>query len=142
MFTHKVERLLIVINDYVISACTAAIYRAVMSLSGIKHASVSLITNSLDVTYDPLLITPSAIVNTVSDMGYDVVKWDHIETNQLSQVTGTKDDRTVELKVEGMMCGWVKFVFVAAPVITLFTVNARVVLMSPLNPSTSFHSPP
>ncbi len=113
-----------------------------MSLSGIKHASVSLITNSLDVTYDPLLITPSAIVNTVSDMGYDVVKWDHIETNQLSQVTGTKDDRTVELKVEGMMCGWVKFVFVAAPVITLFTVNARVVLMSPLNPSTSFHSPP
>ena len=57
----------------------------------------------MDVTYDPSLATPSAIVNVVSDLGYDVVNWDHIEANQLSRVT--KDVRTIELKVEGMMCG-------------------------------------
>ena len=65
--------------------------------------SISLITNSMDATYDPSALTPSAIVNTVTDLGYDVLKWDHIEAEQHSQAT--RDDRTIELNIEGMVSG-------------------------------------
>ncbi len=55
----------------------------------------------MDVTYNPSAMTPSAIVNTVTDLGYEVLKWDHIETKQLAQTT--RNDRTIELNVEGMV---------------------------------------
>ncbi|KAF8338092.1 E1-E2 ATPase-domain-containing protein [Cantharellus anzutake] len=85
------------------SSCTGAIQNLVSQLPGVKNLTISLLTNSMDITYDPSTLTPLIISNTIGEIGYEVIKWDHIETEQSSQAT--KDGRSVELKVQGMMCG-------------------------------------
>ncbi|KAF8338088.1 haloacid dehalogenase-like hydrolase-domain-containing protein [Cantharellus anzutake] len=83
------------------SASTAAIQNAVSQLPGVNNLTISLITNSMDITHDPSTLTPTVISSTIRDLGYEVLSWDHIETGQSSQAT--KDERIVELKVQGMV---------------------------------------
>ncbi|KAF8338086.1 E1-E2 ATPase-domain-containing protein [Cantharellus anzutake] len=83
------------------SACTGAIQDVVSQLPGVKNFTISLMTNSMDITYDPSALTPAAISSTIGDMGYEVPKWCHIETEQSSQAI--KAERIVELKVEGVI---------------------------------------
>ena len=52
------------------SACSAAVERSVRKVEGVGEVSVSLMTNSMKVDYDPAKTDEAAIVAAVSDAGY------------------------------------------------------------------------
>ncbi len=53
------------------AACEAAVTRAVSKLDGVDHAVVSLMTNSMDVEFQPNALTPSEIEHAVEQAGYE-----------------------------------------------------------------------
>ena len=52
------------------AACVSSVEKAVCSLDGVESASVSLMTNSLDIIYDDSLLSPNDIINAVKNKGY------------------------------------------------------------------------
>lgn len=52
------------------AACEAAVRRAVSKLDGVEKAEVSLLANSMDVSFDPSKASPAAIEKAVADAGY------------------------------------------------------------------------
>ena len=52
------------------AACSSAITKSVTSLKGVKNVNVSLLSNTMTVTYDPSILTISQIKETVLSLGY------------------------------------------------------------------------
>lgn len=52
------------------SACSAHVEKAVSKVEGVSAVAVSLLTNSMSVTYDPDTATPETIIQAVKDGGY------------------------------------------------------------------------
>ena len=52
------------------SACSAHVEKAVNKLEGVKHAEVSLMTNSMTAEYDEAALTPQDIIQAVVQAGY------------------------------------------------------------------------
>jgi len=52
------------------SACSAHVEKAVKKLNGVSDVSVSLLTNSMYVTYDESKLGADAIVSAVEKSGY------------------------------------------------------------------------
>jgi len=57
------------------AACQAAVEKAVCAINGTEEVSVSLMTNSMTVTFDENLINDEIIFKTVSDAGYSAGVW-------------------------------------------------------------------
>ena len=55
------------------AACAANIERALKKLPGVGAAGVNYATNRATVTFDPAVLTVPAIVETIRDVGYDVL---------------------------------------------------------------------
>lgn len=53
------------------SACQAAVSREVSKLDGVSGADVNLLSNTMDVHYDPETVDPERIIKAVRDAGYD-----------------------------------------------------------------------
>ena len=52
--------------------CRTAIERAVGALSGVQSCAVDVPTQHVSVTYDPSLVTPHQVVETLEEEGYPV----------------------------------------------------------------------
>ncbi|MBP3377782.1 MAG: heavy metal translocating P-type ATPase [Clostridia bacterium] len=57
------------------AACQAAVEKCVLSLDGVEEASVSLMTNSMTLTYDNSILTEEKIFSSVGDAGYSAGPW-------------------------------------------------------------------
>ena len=53
------------------AACQARVQGALQSMPGVTDAAVNLMTHSATVTYDPVSVTPAAVVDRVRSTGYD-----------------------------------------------------------------------
>lgn len=52
------------------AACSASVERSVRRLAGVSDVNVSLLTNSMQVEYDPTAVGPDAIISAVKSAGY------------------------------------------------------------------------
>ena len=52
------------------AACSAHVEKSVRKLAGVSDVSVSLLTNSMEVQFDPAAVTPDAICKAVASGGY------------------------------------------------------------------------
>ena len=52
------------------AACSAHVEKSVRKLEGVSDVSVSLLTNSMEVQFDPDTVTPDAICKAVASGGY------------------------------------------------------------------------
>ena len=52
------------------AACSAHVEKSVRKLEGVSDVSVSLLTNSMEVQFDPAAVTPDAICRAVASGGY------------------------------------------------------------------------
>lgn len=55
------------------ASCSANVERQLASLSGVQSVSVSLVSRSALVEYDPTVVSLSTMKKTVNDIGYDLV---------------------------------------------------------------------
>jgi copper chaperone CopZ len=85
----------------VFSACVTTIEQAIGSMPSVDNVSLSLIHNTLKFSYDPSLVSKSAIIDTIGDLGYDATEWEDGDVGDSNQI---KNERTVTLEVEGMFC--------------------------------------
>ncbi|MDY3738151.1 MAG: heavy metal translocating P-type ATPase [Peptoniphilaceae bacterium] len=78
------------------AACQANVTRAVKKL-GAKEVNVSLLTNSMNVDFDPDKITEEEIIQSVKNIGYDAkVKSNSVEKNETDEIN--EDIETKEIK--------------------------------------------
>ena len=64
------------------AACQAAVEKCALSLNGIDAVSVSLMTNSMTLTYDETVLTEEEIFKSVGDAGYSAGPWVKRETSE------------------------------------------------------------
>ncbi len=57
------------------AACQASVEKCVLSISGVESASVSLLTNSMTVTFDENTLNDEIITKAVSNAGYHASVW-------------------------------------------------------------------
>src|SRR3989338_2526585 len=85
------------------SSCVATIENVVSSVEGVETVSVNLITETGTVEYDPSKVEPVAIVESITDLGFEV----EITTRPSRGNITTEDDgdlRHIELRIAGMTC--------------------------------------
>eukprot|EP00751_Fragilariopsis_kerguelensis_P003534 CAMPEP_0170829680 /NCGR_PEP_ID=MMETSP0733-20121128/48794_1 /TAXON_ID=186038 /ORGANISM="Fragilariopsis kerguelensis, Strain L26-C5" /LENGTH=1034 /DNA_ID=CAMNT_0011194667 /DNA_START=270 /DNA_END=3374 /DNA_ORIENTATION=+ len=92
----------IVIRGMTCSMCTRSIETALSNVDGVIRVNVSLAFNSAHVQYDPSKIRHEGLVDTIEEIGYDVVQPQTIDVEQSAATTSTK--RIVEFTVSGMSC--------------------------------------
>lgn len=68
------------------AACQAAVERAVSALDGINSAAVSLMTNSMTLTFDETVLTDEKIFEAVSNAGYSASVWVKRETSEAEEL--------------------------------------------------------
>ena len=71
------------VNGMSCAACAGAVERSVSKLSGIKSVNVNLLTNSMSVDYDELILTPDSIEKSVEMAGYEA----HVRPDLTKQKT-------------------------------------------------------
>ena len=70
------------------SACSAHVEKAVNKLEGVKHAEVSLMTNSMTAEYDEAALTPQDIIQAVEKIGYGMGNKDFEAANCVRALLG------------------------------------------------------
>jgi Cu+-exporting ATPase len=73
MPTPATESLTLPILGMTCAACQHHVEAALKSTAGVKSAHVDLIANRAQVDYDPLIVTPNALVEAIREAGYDAV---------------------------------------------------------------------
>lgn len=89
------------------AACELTVQKAVSRLEGMGATNVSLMTNSMEVTYDPSELNPSLIIQAVEDAGYDASLQEAPGTKASSKDSGKeksifeeqKEDMETRLKI-------------------------------------------
>jgi Cu+-exporting ATPase len=98
----------IAIRGMTCSMCTKSIETALFNMDGVSKVNASLAFNSAHVEYDPSKIRYDDLVNTIEDIGYDVVvqpQQQIVENDDIER--GAKASSTkgiVEFTVSGMTC--------------------------------------
>jgi Cu+-exporting ATPase len=64
------ERLRIPVTGMTCAACQARVQRALQKTPGVADASVNLMLNSADITFDPKVSSPNALVDAIRETGY------------------------------------------------------------------------
>merc|ERR1712161_40554 len=82
--------------------CTRSIETALSNVDGVIRVNVSLAFNSAHVQYDPSKIRHEGLVDTIENIGYDVVQPQTIDVEQSAAAASTK--RIVEFTASGMSC--------------------------------------
>lgn len=67
------------------AACQAAVERVVSGLNGVDSVAVSLMTNSMTVSYDENTLSEETIFKAVADAGYSASVWVRRETSQAEE---------------------------------------------------------
>lgn len=72
------------------SACSARIEKGLNATEGVKHCSVNLLTNSMEVEYDESVIDVSGICKKVDELGYGASEKKEEETSEKEEDSDTK----------------------------------------------------
>ncbi|KAK4042228.1 E1-E2 ATPase-domain-containing protein [Parachaetomium inaequale] len=90
-------------------ACTSAVEGGFKDVSGVKHFSISLLSERAVIEHDPALLTAEAICEIIEDRGFDA---ELIESNEKGpeakaapEGTRTASTATTTVAIEGMTCG-------------------------------------
>ena len=67
------------------AACQAAVEKTVSALPGVESATVSLMTNSMTLSYDESVLTEDALFKAVSNAGYGAKNWVRREVTQAEE---------------------------------------------------------
>ncbi|KAJ4358335.1 Cu(2+)-transporting P-type ATPase [Didymosphaeria variabile] len=88
-------------------ACTSAVEGAFKDVAGIKHFSISLLSERAVIEHDMKIISPATLTETIEDAGFDAKVLDTVA--QVSERPRSKKDKnktlTTTIDVEGMTCG-------------------------------------
>ncbi|OEU09050.1 copper transporting ATPase [Fragilariopsis cylindrus CCMP1102] len=90
------------------SMCTKSIETALSNMDGVSKVNASLAFNSAHVDYDPSKIRHDDLINTIEDIGYDVVvqpQQQIVEDDDIERgATASSTKGIVEFTVSGMTC--------------------------------------
>ncbi|KAG8385094.1 hypothetical protein BUALT_Bualt03G0005700 [Buddleja alternifolia] len=67
----NLRRIQVSVTGMTCAACSTSVESALMSLNGVVKASVALLQNKADVTFDPALVKDQEIKNAIEDAGFD-----------------------------------------------------------------------
>ncbi|QRW01867.1 copper(2+) exporting ATPase [Ceratobasidium sp. AG-Ba] len=85
------------------SSCSGPLNKAVSALNGVERTTVSLVSNSMTVRYNPDQITLEEIVETIQDCGFEVSE---SITRDLAGASGPNpSERVVQIELQQMYCG-------------------------------------
>ncbi|CAE6531551.1 unnamed protein product [Rhizoctonia solani] len=84
------------------SSCSSPLSKAIKELEGVESVIVSLISNSMTVTYRPDRITIENITSAVEDLGFEVSQT--VTRDLETQVSSDPSERAVQLEFQGMYC--------------------------------------
>ncbi|KAK4194426.1 putative type IB cation-transporting ATPase [Triangularia verruculosa] len=91
-------------------ACTSAIEGGFKDVSGVKHFSISLLSERAVIEHDPALLTADAIREIIEDRGFDAEVLETAEKQPEGDATAdtgktTSTAATTTVAIEGMTCG-------------------------------------
>ncbi|KAF1974125.1 heavy metal translocatin [Bimuria novae-zelandiae CBS 107.79] len=89
-------------------ACTSAVEGAFKDVAGIKHFSISLLSERAVIEHDTKVISPETLAETIEDAGFDAKVLDTVA--QVTDRPRSKKEKksktlTTTVDVEGMTCG-------------------------------------
>ncbi|KAG9083292.1 hypothetical protein FS749_006150 [Ceratobasidium sp. UAMH 11750] len=84
------------------SSCSGPLSKAVSAMKGVELATVSLVSNSMTVRYDPGQVTVEEIAATVQDCGFEVSE--SVTRDLGGQSTPDSSERVVQIQLQGMFC--------------------------------------
>ncbi|KAL2270985.1 hypothetical protein VTJ83DRAFT_356 [Remersonia thermophila] len=90
-------------------ACTSAVEGGFKDVAGVKHFSISLLSERAVIEHDPALLTAAAICEIIEDRGFDA---EVIESSEKAAEPGFATDKakaastaTTTVAIDGMTCG-------------------------------------
>ncbi|KAI6783124.1 heavy metal translocating P-type ATPase [Emericellopsis cladophorae] len=92
-------------------ACTSAVEGGFKGVPGMKHFSISLLSERAVIEHDPSILTPAQIVEIIDDRGFDATLIDTVLENPLAPTNDkgpaepVDDIATTTVAIEGMTCG-------------------------------------
>lgn len=89
-------------------ACTSAVEGAFKDVAGIKHFSISLLSERAVIEHDTTMISPEKLAETIEDVGFDAEVLDTVAattTPKKSRSSRRQRTLTTTVAVEGMTCG-------------------------------------
>jgi len=100
----------IAIEGMTCGACTSAVEGGFKDVSGVKHFSISLLSERAVIEHDPTLLTAEQISEIIEDRGFGATIVDSIEKEpERVSANDTGDDKpsatTTTVAIEGMTCG-------------------------------------
>ncbi|KAL2524712.1 Copper-transporting ATPase RAN1 [Abeliophyllum distichum] len=69
--SEKLRRIQVSVTGMTCAACSNSVESALMSLDGVVRASVALLQNKADITFDPILVKDEDITIAIEDAGFD-----------------------------------------------------------------------
>lgn len=89
-------------------ACTSAVEGAFKGVAGVKHFSISLLSERAVIEHDPGMLAPEKIAELIEDTGFDakVLETKKALAQSQSQGSGKRENvLTTTVAIEGMTCG-------------------------------------
>ncbi|KAH7086138.1 E1-E2 ATPase-domain-containing protein [Paraphoma chrysanthemicola] len=89
-------------------ACTSAVEGAFKDVAGIKHFSISLLSERAVIEHDTTMISPEKLAETIEDVGFDAEVLDTVAATtapKKSRSSRKQKTLTTTVSVEGMTCG-------------------------------------
>jgi len=98
----------VAIEGMTCGACTSAVEGGFKDVPGVKHFSISLLSERAVIQHDPTILTPEQIAETIEDRGFDATI---VDTVALTPEPASKSSEptsnvaTTTVAIEGMTCG-------------------------------------
>ncbi|KAH7343468.1 E1-E2 ATPase-domain-containing protein [Rhizoctonia solani] len=84
------------------SSCSGPLSKAIKELEGVDFVTISLVSNSMTVTYRPDQVTVENITSVVEDLGFEVSQT--VTRDLETQTSSDPSERTLQLEFQGMFC--------------------------------------
>ncbi|KAM7194288.1 copper-transporting ATPase 2 [Naviculisporaceae sp. PSN 640] len=100
----------IAIEGMTCGACTSAVEGGFKDVSGVKHFSISLLSERAVIEHDPTLLTAEQITEIIEDRGFGATVVESVEKQPEREPTKDASDSkssatTTTVAIEGMTCG-------------------------------------
>jgi len=97
------------------SACQVHVEHALQATPGVTEASVSLMTNSARVIFDPAIARPETLVEAVHNAGYEASLPDQLNEPPASHDHGTEDEGALKAKALGTLAAGAAAMLLSMP---------------------------
>lgn len=102
----SLDNVFLVSTDIFNSACTNSINDAVVALPSVQEVSISLLNNSMNVTYDENGISSQQLIELIEDLGFEGTEWETAaEEPEKPASTG---ERVVQIQFGGIANKYVR----------------------------------